>query len=122
MPWTSVGTPPPARPPAPSCHLWGTAEVGAASGDTIVLSMSFDPSSVSAATLVSGGFGLATQQDGSGNWINAVVQNVGGTPAFHAGAWSASAGYGLGDYGVDTTTNTAWAVVNHAGRFAVARF
>ncbi|MGB8298573.1 MAG: metallophosphoesterase, partial [Polyangia bacterium] len=87
--------------------LWGTAEVGAASGDTIVLSMSFDPSSVSAATLVSGGFGLATQQDGSGNWINAVVQNVGGTPAFHAGAWSASAGYGLGDYGVDTTTNTA---------------
>jgi hypothetical protein len=103
-------------------YLWGTADVGAATGDTIVLSMSFDPSSVSAATLVSGGFGLATQQDGSGNWINAVVQNVGGTPAFHAGAWSASAGYGLGDYGVDTTTNTAWAVVNHAGRFAVARF
>ena len=103
-------------------YLWGTADVGAASGDTIVLSMSFDPSSVSAATLVSGGFGLATQQDGSGNWTNAVTRNVGGTPAFHPVAWSASAGYGLGDYGVDTTTNTAWAVVNHAGRFAVARF
>jgi hypothetical protein len=103
-------------------YLWGTADVGAAGGDTVVLSMSFDPSSVSAATLVSGGFGLATQQDISGNWTNAVVQNVGGTPAFHLGAWSASAGYGLGDYGVDTATNTAWAVVNHAGRFAVARF
>jgi len=103
-------------------YLWGTADVGAAAGDTIVLSMSFDPSSVSAATLASGGFGLATQQDGSGNWTNAVTRNVGGTPAFHLGAWSASAGYGLGDYGVDTTTNTAWAVVNHAGRFAVARF
>jgi hypothetical protein len=103
-------------------YLWGTADVGAASGDTIVLSMSFDPSSVSAATLVSGGFGLATQQDGSGNWTNAVTRNVGGTPAFHPVAWSASAGFGLGDYGVDTTTNTAWAVVNHAGRFAVARF
>ena len=24
--------------------------------------------------------------------------------------------------GVDPTTNTAWAVVNHAGRFAVASF
>jgi hypothetical protein len=94
--------------------------VGAASGDTVVLSMSFDPSSISPATLASGGFGLASQQDISGNWSNAVVQNVGGTPAFHLGAWSAS--YGLGDYGVDTTTNTAWAVVNHTGRFAVARF
>jgi hypothetical protein len=101
-------------------YLWGTADVGAASGDTVVLSMSFDPSSISPATLASGGFGLASQQDISGNWTNAVVQNVGGTPAFHLGAWSAS--YGLGDYGVDTTTNTAWAVVNHTGRFAVARF
>jgi Calcineurin-like phosphoesterase len=101
-------------------YLWGTADLGAASGDTIVLSMSFDPSSVSAATLASGGFGLATQQDSSGNWTNAVVQNAGGMPVFHFGAWNAS--YGLGDYGVDTTTNTVWAVVNHAGRFAAVRF
>jgi hypothetical protein len=45
---------------------------------------------------------------------------VGGTPAFVLGAWSAS--YGLGTFGVDPATNTAWAVVNHAGRFAIARF
>lgn len=99
--------------------LWGTADVGAASGDTIALSMSFDRSSVSDATLVSGSFGLATQ-DSAGNWTSAVAQNVGGTPAFVLGAWSAS--YGLGTFGVDPATNTAWAVVNHAGSFAVARF
>jgi len=99
--------------------LWGTADLGAASGDTIALSMSFDRSSVSDATLVSGGFGLATQ-DSAGNWTSAVAQNVGGTPAFVLGAWAAS--YPLGTFGVDPATNTAWAVVNHAGRFAIARF
>jgi hypothetical protein len=99
--------------------LWGTTDVGSSSGDTIALSMSFDRSSVSDATLVSGGFGLATQ-DSAGNWTNAVAQDVGGTPAFVLGAWNAS--YRLGTFGVDPATNTAWAVVNHAGRFAVARF
>jgi hypothetical protein len=99
--------------------LWGTTDIGSSSGDTIALSMSFDRSAVSDATLVSGGFGLATK-DGAGNWTNAVAQNVGGTPAFVLGAWNAS--YGLGTFGVDSATNTAWAVVNNAGQFAIARF
>ena len=99
--------------------LWGTTDVGSSSGDTIALSMSFDASTVSDATLTSGGFGLATR-DSSGNWTNAVAQNVGGTPAFVIGAWNA--GYGLGTFGVDPATNTAWAVVNHGGSFAIARF
>ncbi len=99
--------------------LWGTADIGSSSGDTLALSMSFDRSLVSDATLVSGSFGLATQ-DGAGNWTNAVATNVGGTPSFVLGAWDAS--YGLGTFGVDPATSTAWAVVNHAGRFAIARF
>jgi Calcineurin-like phosphoesterase len=99
--------------------LWGTSDLGSASGDTIALSMSFDRSSVSDATLVSGGLGLATQ-DSAGNWTNAVAQNVGGTPNFVLGPWSAS--YTLGTWGVDLDSNTVWAVVNHAGRFAAARF
>jgi hypothetical protein len=99
--------------------LWGTTDIGSSSGDIIALSMSFDRSAVSDATLVSGGFGLATK-DSTGNWTNAVAQNVGGTPAFVLGAWNAS--YGLGTFGVDPATNTAWAVVNHAGQFAIARF
>jgi hypothetical protein len=36
------------------------------------------------------------------------------------GAWNAS--YGLGTFGVDPATNTAWAVVNHGGNFAITRF
>ncbi len=81
--------------------------------------MSFDRTSVSDAVLVSGYFGLATQ-DSSGNWVNAVSQNAGGTSTFVFGSWNAA--YPLGTFGVDPTTNTAWAVVNHAGRFAVAAF
>jgi hypothetical protein len=99
--------------------LWGTSDIGSSSGDSVVLSMSFDSSTVSNALLNSGNFGLAAQ-DSSGNWTSAVAQNVGGTPAFVLGAWNT--GYGLGTFGVDPITNTAWAVVNHAGRFAVTRF
>ena len=111
---------------APTCatagailSLWGTADLGSASGDTAVLSMSFDRASVSDATLLGGSFGLATQ-DSAGNWTNAVAQNVGGSPTFVLGAWNAS--YQLGTFGVDPATSTAWAVLNHAGRFAIARF
>jgi len=111
---------------APTCAtssailtLWGTSDLGAASGDTIALSMSFDRNSVTDATLVSGSFGLGVQNS-TGNWTNAVAQNVGGTPNFVLGPWAAS--YGLGTYGVDVDTNTVWAVVNHAGRFAATRF
>jgi hypothetical protein len=99
--------------------LWGTSDIGSNSGDSIVLSMSFDASTISNSILNSGNFGLAAQ-DSSGNWTSAIAQNVGGTPAFVLGAWNA--GYGLGTFGVDPNTNTAWAVVNHAGRFAVTTF
>jgi len=99
--------------------LWGTTDIGSSSGDTIALSMSFDRNSVSDATLVSGNFGLAAV-DSAGNLTSAVAQNVGGTPNFVFGPWNAS--YTLGTYGVDPDTNTVWAVVNHAGRFAAGRF
>jgi hypothetical protein len=111
---------------APTCatssailSLWGTTDIGSSNGDTIALSMSFDRNSVSDATLVSGNFGLAAV-DSAGNLTGAVAQNVGGTPNFVFGPWKAS--YTLGTYGVDPDTNTAWAVVNHAGRFAAGRF
>jgi hypothetical protein len=111
---------------APTCttssailSLWGTSDLGSASGDTIALSMSFDRNSVSDATLVSGNFGLAAV-DSAGNLTGAVAQNVGGTPNFVFGPWNAS--YTLGTYGVDPESNTVWAVVNHAGRFAAAQF
>jgi hypothetical protein len=99
--------------------LWGTADLGAPSGDTIALALTFDPSLVSDATLVSGHFGLASP-DATGHWVGTTTQNVGGTPAFVLGPWNSS--YPLGTHGIDLVTNTAWAVINHAGRMAVAAF
>jgi hypothetical protein len=94
-------------------YLWGTSDVGAASGDTVVLSMSFDRTLVTDAVLFSGTFGLATQNS-SGNWTNA------GSTACVFRAWQSTDT--LGTCGVDLNTNTAWAVINHGGQFAIARF
>lgn len=65
-----------------------------------------------------GGFGIATRDD-RGNWVDAVDMNTGGTKKSVSGPWNA--GYGLGTYGVDPETRTAWAVLNRTGDFAVAR-
>jgi hypothetical protein len=86
--------------------------------DEYVLSMSF-PNGISAKKLESGLFGLAAR-DAEGNWINAVGANYGGEGSFVQGPYVH--GDTLGTYGIDTSTNTAWAVVNHQGDFAVADF
>ena len=95
--------------------LWGTADIGAAAGDTVVLAMTYDPSLVTAAQIASGHFGVATL-NASSAWVNA----AGSTATFVAGPVNAAAP--VGTYGVDTATNTAWAVVNHDSDFAVASF
>jgi hypothetical protein len=56
--------------------------------------------------------------DSNGNWSNAANQNSGGTKNYVNGPWSSS--YGLGTYGIDPATNSAWAVLNYDGIFAVA--
>jgi hypothetical protein len=43
----------------------------------------------------------------------------GGEKKFVVGSWKEE--YGLGTYGVDPATKTAWAVINYNGDFAVAR-
>ncbi len=60
---------------------------------------------------------MAVRND-HGKWINAVDANFGGTKRFVLGPWRPQ--YTLGTYGVDLSTRTAWAVVNHTGDFAVA--
>jgi hypothetical protein len=52
-----------------------------------------------------------------GNWVNAATLNFGGAPAFVAGAYTTSSA--LGTYGIDPQTQTAWAVLNYNGDFAV---
>ena len=87
--------------------LWGMADLGASHTDTYALSMSYRGC----------GGGILATQNANGKWVNAVDQNVGGAEKFVSGPWKS--GYGLGTFGIDSHTHTAWAVVNHAGQFAV---
>ncbi len=95
--------------------LWGMANLGTEQTDTYVLSMSFDFREM--VHLGNGGIGIATV-DSQGNWINAVSMNFGGTKKFVVGPYKDK--YGLGTYGVDPSTKTAWAVINYNADFAVA--
>lgn len=87
-------------------------------GDTIALSLGYDDHAAHDADLRSGRFGIATR-DASGHWVNAANRNLGGSRSFVFGPWRP--GYGLGSYGVDAHTKTAWAVVNYDGDFAVMK-
>jgi hypothetical protein len=102
--------------------LWGMAPLGAAKnvsgrGQTATYALSLSYRSVANMPSTSGKFGIATLNS-RGAWVNAVDQNVGGTKRFVSGPWNSS--YGLGTYGVDPATKTAWAVLNYNADFVVA--
>jgi hypothetical protein len=99
--------------------LWGMANVGSSQTDNYTLSLSFSHTKMIPLKIGQGLFGLATK-DEEGHWINAVDKNFGGTKKFVFGPYKS--GYGLGTYGIDLKTHTAWAVINYAGDFAVAGF
>jgi hypothetical protein len=100
--------------------LWGmTSTLGSEQTDVYTLAMDYDRKHHRPEHLGHGGFGLATR-NANGNWINAVDKNSGGTKKFVRGPWEP--GYGLGTYGVDPRTHTAWAVINYNGDFAVSGF
>jgi hypothetical protein len=91
--------------------LWGMGYFGAPdSTDQFVLSMSYDPSAAGACALVS-------RKDDGSPWVNAADLNKGGAKKFVAGPYKNT--YGLGTYGIDLSTKTVWAVINHASDFAV---
>ena len=93
--------------------LWGIADLNSKATDVYTLSVTYFPSKASGGN---DALGLASKS--GGKWVNAVEKNKGGVKKHVAGPWKA--GYGLGTYGVDTKTNTAWAVINYTGKFAVA--
>jgi hypothetical protein len=110
-----VGNPAPDKLKSDILSLWGMSELGAyGQADTYVLSMSFDFREM--VHLGNGGIGIATYVDGQ--WVNAVNKNFGGAKKFIVGPYKA--GYGLGTYGVDPSSKTAWAVLNYDADFAVA--
>jgi hypothetical protein len=63
---------------------------------------------------------LAWLDELSGLWVNATAGNSSGTATFAGNvAYNAALHSALGTYGVDTTTNTVWAVLDHNSDFAV---
>jgi predicted phosphodiesterase len=90
--------------------LWGMNNaLGSTQTDTFTLSLSYDPA-ISHPMLVT--------RVGN-DWVNAVSGNTGGTSNY-AGNRPFNAGTDtLGSYGFDSTTHTAWAVINHDSDFAV---
>jgi hypothetical protein len=57
----------------------------------------------------------------NGTWVNAVLSNqgAGNTPQFVNRAYQAGDELVLGRWGINTTANTVWAVLNHNSDFAV---
>ncbi len=86
--------------------------LGGTPTDTFALIMSYEDSSKSDTVV------LSTPNE-SGNWVNAVSENIGGTSNFVSGPCDTS--YPLGTYGFDTTSKTAWAILNYNGAFAVVK-
>lgn len=110
---------------------------GTGSNNPIVVQMSYDPSAIAA--LVAGqNIGNAPNAEdflAASSLLQLTVQNASGT-------WQSAAGYSIGfespngnyvgdvdynssyftvgDWGVDSTTHTAWAVVNNGGKYAVS--
>ncbi len=97
--------------------LWGMSDIGKDTTDTYVLSMTYDPKTNLDAQQVANGWFCLVSKSGN-NWVNAVDLNKGGVKKFVQGAYSPS--YGLGSYGVDTSKNTVWAVINYTNDFSAA--
>ena len=90
--------------------LWGLTDLGSDRTSTYALSMNYGSDS--------GRKSMLLTRD-CGRWVNAVDANAGGRDRRVVGPWKAD--YKLGTWGVDPSTHTVWAVVNHDGKFAVGR-
>ncbi len=102
---------------SPVLNIWGMALPGSdGKTDTYAVSIQYNPDLAGNDVIANGWLALATPVNGV--WANAVDRNTGGTRKFIRGPWVSA--YGLGTYGFDPATNTAWAVINYNAAFAVA--
>jgi hypothetical protein len=96
--------------------LWGMADMGTEQTDVYVLSMSHD----FRRNIHCGKDGIVALDD-DGDWVNAVDLNVGtSTKKFVNGPYKPT--YGLGTYGIDPKTKSAWAVLDYNADFALGDF
>jgi hypothetical protein len=90
-----------------------TGTLGSSQTDAFALSMSADKGHGNS------GLGILVARDANGHWVNAVDLNTGPqTKRFVLGPELPSDG--LGTYGIDPATRTAWAVIDYNGSYAVS--
>jgi hypothetical protein len=96
--------------------LWGMNDIATTTTDTYTVSVSYNPATVTTTAINAGhpAYLATPTKDANGNITG---WNKVGTGKFVLGGWNAK--YPLGTYGFNTGTNTAWAVVNTTGDFAV---
>lgn len=85
-------------------------ELGSSTTEPFTVSLSYQPNRVPGQVAI-------CSPNADGRWVNTVDLNAGGKSKQVAGVYAAGAP--LGSWGVDPTTKTAWAVVDHGGEFAV---
>jgi autotransporter-associated beta strand protein len=106
-------------------RLAGMTLTGTSQTSPFVFQMSYDPSLLPGGAANEGTWAsekkiyLAWLDPADGRWENAVQGNIGtNSDTFHLGAWP-DGDMTLGDWGVDTTSHTVWAVLDHNSDFAV---
>jgi hypothetical protein len=102
-------------------NLSGMANSGSQT-DKFTLRMSYSPSALSndaETTLAAAGqIYLVSYNVTTSLWENAVLSNFGTSDVVFMGVGSSPDGV-LGHYGISTTSNTVWAVLDHNSQFAV---
>jgi hypothetical protein len=98
--------------------LWGMTDFGSKKSDVYVLSMAYEPANDGQKV---NGYRIATIYSNSRDWLGATRITAGYSPSKAIkGPWNSN--YGLGYYGYDPATNSAWAVLDYVGDFAVLKY
>lgn len=98
--------------------LWGMhTSLGSERSNPYALSMSYDPAKVTEQGLASGRVRICSR-DADGKWVSGVAGNSVVRAIFIEGPYKSE--YPLGTYGVDRTTHSVWAVLDHGSEFMVA--
>jgi len=85
--------------------------------DTYALELSYNQAAALASPGGPNAMRLEWLNPNTGLWENAIDDNTGGTPTFVDGPYNPATDFNLGTYGVDTTNNEVWAVVDHNSQF-----
>ncbi len=109
-----------APPPSNEIQLTSDAvDVTGTGSDVVVIQVSYSAALAQSIFGSEDAMRLAWFNPTTGQWLNAVAGNNGGTPHFFARAYNPATDLQLGNFGLDTTNHVVWAVINHNSEFGV---